>query len=706
MNQKANPALIFVIVCLIIFANQIESRRSQTHPTKKALQASGDQVQCPFLEYGTRIEVSTENTSRQYYPRVTAIDSNNEKYVVTWFKEDEEDKSHYIAFAQILSSDDGSKIGNGFRVNNYEDDNQYSPAVSSIGANGESFVITWESDDGEDIDIFAQIFSSDDGSKIGDEFQVNTYVDYDQHRPAVSSIGANGESFVITWQSHLQCDGEDYDIYAQIFSSDDGSKIGNEFKVNDFTYDDQERPAVSSIGANGERFVITWQSNLQCDGTACIIGQIFASEDGSKIGNEFEVNDYSTLGKSHPKVSSIGANGENFVITWVFSTPEPDILNEISAQKFFSSNASKIGSEFKVNTYAQSENYPVVDSNGVNGERFVIAWYSDGTGNADEGIYAQMFNSPDTAKIGEEFEVFSETDTSQGEPSISSIGEQNGEEDKYVVVWAGYNYGEDEKIFAQMYKLSQEPIINKEIEDQYFGINNEYNYQFENDFLLDPNNIDESDTDGLTIQALLSNDQPLPDGLHFDSQKREFSGNVTDDDSCKDWEIKLIIGNECNQSINYLYYLTNSEPEILNPFADVTFYVTNENNDFQFDKDTFFDQQEQYNLEYEAYLENDYENEDEPEMLNEWLVFDPHQRIFYSNRTLTENEIGEYQIELIAYDRCEYSVSYTFTLFVDLDEDSKNEDDETDPKRDFYYFVFFLIFLFLFFYCMITISIK
>ncbi|NGX44840.1 MAG: hypothetical protein K1060chlam3_01015, partial [Candidatus Anoxychlamydiales bacterium] len=68
-------------------------------------------------------------------------------------------------------------------------------------------------------------------TKIGTEFQVNTYTANDQWTPSVARL--NNSTFVVTWDSAGQ-DGDGGGIYGQIFNAD-GTKKGSEFPINTYT---------------------------------------------------------------------------------------------------------------------------------------------------------------------------------------------------------------------------------------------------------------------------------------------------------------------------------------------------------------------------------------------------------------------------------------------------------------------------------------
>ena len=95
------------------------------------------------------------------------------------------------------------------------------------------------------------------------------------------------EGFIVSWQSNRQ-ESDDYNdgIFLQRFNSD-GSKLGSEIQVNTYIENNQENSVLTSL-SNGD-FVVTWQSNGQDESSWGIYGQIF-EENGNKKGSEFLVN--------------------------------------------------------------------------------------------------------------------------------------------------------------------------------------------------------------------------------------------------------------------------------------------------------------------------------------------------------------------------------------------------------------------------------
>ncbi|KAJ3442002.1 hypothetical protein M0812_14024 [Anaeramoeba flamelloides] len=263
--------------------------------------------------------------------------------------------------------------------------------------------------------------------KIGSEFQVNNYTLDNQENPSIAAIGCQNQKFVICWESEYQ-DGSNDGIFAQVFNSTDGSKIGNEFQVNNYTSYDQTEPLITSIGRgssmgntkkicseNKEKFVISWQSYGQDGSYYGVYAQVFNSTDHSKIGLELRVNNYTTNNQDHPAISPIYGKD-----------------------------------------YAD--------------DKFVIAWQSDTQDSSDEGIFAQVFNSTDSSKIGPEFQVNTYSEGQQYTPVISNLWNQKNteegedeENDKFVISWLSKGLdGSYEEIYSQVFNSTDHSKIGNE----------------------------------------------------------------------------------------------------------------------------------------------------------------------------------------------------------------------------------------------------
>ncbi len=200
------------------------------------------------------------------------------------------------------------KSGGEFQVNTHTTGNQTTPAVSFkqwkfCGRLGRPKRRRWK--------LLWSLWTNIrcNSAKVGSEFQVNTYTTGDQYIPSVSTLSTG--DFVVAWKDYSGEDGSGTGVFGQIFNAT-GSKVGNEFQVNTYTTGDQVVPSVSSL-TNGN-FVIAWWDTSGQDGNGNgVFGQIFNAT-AAKVGNEFQVNTYTTGNQADPSVSSLSTG--NFVVTW------------------------------------------------------------------------------------------------------------------------------------------------------------------------------------------------------------------------------------------------------------------------------------------------------------------------------------------------------------------------------------------------------
>ena len=102
--------------------------------------------------------------------------------------------------------------------------------------------------------IRAQVFASD-GTRLGNEFLVNTTTTNIQFEPAIT--GLSDGRFVVSWTDLSQSGGDQsgYAVRAQIFEGD-GTRSGAEFLVNTTTASIQEQSSLAALP--GGRFVAVW----------------------------------------------------------------------------------------------------------------------------------------------------------------------------------------------------------------------------------------------------------------------------------------------------------------------------------------------------------------------------------------------------------------------------------------------------------------
>ena len=146
---------------------------------------------------------------------------------------------------------------------------------------------------------------------VGEPFIVNTGVANIQRSPVGTQLTPDGD-FVIVWESYEQESGTNWDIYGQIFNQS-GHKVGAEFKVNTYPFNEQQNPQVTRLTDDGD-FIVVWESNLQDRSGYGIYAQYFNAT-GEKLGDEVQVHTTTTDNQLYPSVARLTTDGE-CVVAW------------------------------------------------------------------------------------------------------------------------------------------------------------------------------------------------------------------------------------------------------------------------------------------------------------------------------------------------------------------------------------------------------
>ncbi len=383
------------------------------------------------------VQVNTYTTGSQHQPAV-AMDADGDMVVVWGSEGSSGTDSSYTSIQGQRYAPHGSTVGGQFQVNTYTTSRQRGPAVA-MDADGD-FVVVWQSFGSAGTDSFyasiqGQRYASD-GSTVGGQFQINDYTSDSQYRARVS-LDADGD-FVVVWESFGSggTDSSFTSVQGRRYASD-GLPHGGQFQINTYTTVTQGSPSVS-LDSDGD-FVVVWLSSgsYGTDSDAhSIQGQRYAS-DGLPLGGEFQVNTYTRWIQFRPSVS-LDSDGD-FVVVW--EGPSPNSSSNILGQRY-ASDGSATGGEFLINTQTyrvQCRPSVSLDSDG----NFVVVWMTldlpmpPGPPAADSP-QAQRFAAAGST-IGGELQIGTYTTNNQGYPVVSL-----GSEGDFVVVWQSYgSHGTD-----------------------------------------------------------------------------------------------------------------------------------------------------------------------------------------------------------------------------------------------------------------------
>jgi hypothetical protein len=404
------------------------------------------------LPVGPQFQVNTYTTSHQYYPAVAADGSGG--FVVVWesWESGDSDSSDDSVHGRRYDAD-GTPRGAQFQVNTYTTSHQGNPAVAADGSGG--FVVVWSSfggtgSDTDDSSIQGQRYDAG-GTPQGAQFQVNTYTTNDQYYPAVAAASAG--DFIVVWVSlgSPGSDTGDWSIQGRRFDAG-GAPRDSQFQVNTYTTDDQLRPAIAAAAAGN--FVVVWDSygGDESDGEYLSIHARRYAADGTPHGEQFQVNTYTTDNQENPAVAAAGAG--SFVVVWESygSAESEGDYSSIQARRYDASGAPQ-GAEFEVSTDTESRQFdPSVAADGTGS--FAVVWVSAGDSESDGSsgsIQGRYYDADGTASP--EVRV-NASPSLPGETPVVAADHLAGAGD-FVVAWSdelyGYQDGDLGGIFARRF---------------------------------------------------------------------------------------------------------------------------------------------------------------------------------------------------------------------------------------------------------------
>ena len=340
------------------------------------------------------------------------------------------------------------------RVNVTGTNDQENARVALLKGGGAVFV--WQGGvEGLNQHVYTRFLNSSNIFLTSTDVMVNTFTNYFQINPAVAVL--NNSNVVVVWGSYDEAGSNSLqDVYGQTLSPA-GQKIGGEFLVNQFTNYNQRTPAIAPLANGG--FVVAWVSEQE-QLVAPVLGtnstyitsstattpsvDVYArlyNSSGVPQGGEFLVDTNSLNPCANPSVA-VAADG-SFMVAWgAFDMVNQTNGWDIYARTFSSAGAG--GATLRVNTHLPGNQYePRISSLGGD---YLVAWTSMGQDGSREGVYRQFVHE-NGSPVGGEFLVNTTTAGQQMQQAVASDGVS-----QFLAVWTSYTgspYGFD--LFAQRY---------------------------------------------------------------------------------------------------------------------------------------------------------------------------------------------------------------------------------------------------------------
>lgn len=324
---------------------------------------------------------------------------------------------------------DLTSTGVPFRVDSVTSADQEAAQVSVLNGGGAAFA--WQGGTRAKQHIFVRFLSSSNSWLTGD-VMANTVTNKYQTTPVITTL-LNGNVAVVYVSGNQAAEGSMADVYLQMFAPD-GSRVGAETLVNQFTANNQRTPAVAAL-ADG-KLAIAWISEQQrwtdvSNGVPSVdvFARIFDAG-GNALGSEFLLN----LNSSVCAAPDLAASPDGgFLATWM----EKDLAVrkngwDVFARRF-NPGSWVGGNEVRVNTQLYGDQYsPKIRRSG---STYLDIWTSIGQDGSREGVFGRYLND-DGSVSGGEFQVNSTTFGSQMHQALGSDGAG-----RFLAAWTSFDPG-------------------------------------------------------------------------------------------------------------------------------------------------------------------------------------------------------------------------------------------------------------------------
>lgn len=310
---------------------------------------------------GSEFGVPTYTQNTQGMSEVVALENGN--FLVTW------GGAQNGTFGGQIIDSAGNKIGSEFPIN---DNSTLGVWHTTKPLSDGGFMVAWDS--GGTRALYMQRFAAD-GTPTGSRINIAS-----DGSPmgvhGIISILAN-DNIVTTYAA--QADGNNLGIFAKIYDKQ-GVELVSEFQVNSLIYSAQERPTVTTL-ADGN-FIITWETSAHASGTRDIAGQLFDAG-GNKIGGEFLVNSDASGVEELADIVALENGGFVVAWQSNYSDGYVDSVSHLGMPairaQLFDASANKVGDEFLVNDYSTvpvGANTQALDMAEVSPGKIAITWAS------------------------------------------------------------------------------------------------------------------------------------------------------------------------------------------------------------------------------------------------------------------------------------------------------------------------------------------
>lgn len=287
----------------------------------------------------TDIVVSSHNSTAKANPVVASLADGGA--LVLWGSHGQDDAAGEEAFggyrhlqgifAQRLDAR-GGRVGEEYQVNQEVRFNQRNPAVVRLASG--RLVAAWVSERGQIGIVNGELTDRVEGIEIkgrlfsatGEPEEAEFHLSEPGVVAASPALSPRGDGFVAVW-----CQGDKekrevgFEILSRAFSAT-GVPSGSPQVVNSHWYGDQFAPSVASAGGTE---LVVWTSIGQDGSREGVFGQFMTG--AGKVGSEFRVNTTTVSQQIHPRV--IATDGRAFLALWTSYVGSPGDF-EVMGQRY------------------------------------------------------------------------------------------------------------------------------------------------------------------------------------------------------------------------------------------------------------------------------------------------------------------------------------------------------------------------------------
>lgn len=293
---------------------------------------------------------------------------------------------------------DGSKNGGEVQVNSSP---HYVVNANLIMDSTKNYVVCWN--DGV-LNAVRCRKVDENNNLVGSEFQANTTGYLGSTNTKISVGIGSDDNFIVCWEGVPNKEGNTTSaVYCQNFDKQT-EIIGNEFRIDDGTYQFNMGPSVSRN--NNGLSVICWTTEYE------VVCQRLEEND-NKIGNNFKINAPSEYQIDRVKVGL--DNSLNILTCWE-EYGNTGVSEKIKCQRI-NKDSQKIGSQFQPYTFQGTKFTGHNLSVNENGES-VVCWQSQGQIGLYDHAFCQQYNSDGSLHFTEYKTALLDYD-SESEPSVS-----------------------------------------------------------------------------------------------------------------------------------------------------------------------------------------------------------------------------------------------------------------------------------------------